>query len=69
MCIGEWSRMVAECPAQMPVLFYLPESARGLPDSEVYFDGSQVELSRYWDWKQGWLPCVMVTLREEGSFF
>lgn len=69
MCIGEWSRIVAETPPQMPVLFYLPEPTQKLPASDIYFDGLQVEVSRYWDWRQGWLPCVMVTLKEEDSFF
>lgn len=49
--------------------FYLPELTQKLPASDIYFDGLKVEVSRYWDWRQGWLPCVMVTLKEEGSFF
>ncbi len=63
MHIGEWRRIVAETPPQTPVFFYLPETTG--EETDVYCDGVRVELSRYWDWQRGWLPCVLVTLRME----
>lgn len=65
MCIGDWNRLVSGIPPETPVFFHLPEPVGEDPDP--YFDGVGAELSRYWDWRQGWLPCVMVTLQKEAG--
>ena len=57
MTAGEWQCLPPIAP-NTPVLFY---SAGGLA-AESYCDGAQVRISRYWDGRRGWQPCVLVEL-------
>lgn len=63
MCLGDWRRKTAGMADELPLLFRFAEEEPVSFDD--YFAGEEVEQGRYWERREGWQPCVLVTLRKE----
>ncbi len=63
MCLGDWRRKTAGMADELPLFFRFAEEGPATIDD--YFEGEEVEKSRYWESRNGWHPCVLVTLGKE----
>ena len=62
MVLGDWQRLAQEIPPETPVIFRY--DGRRPMESEEYCDGLQVKPSQMWVGRDGWQPCILVTLGE-----
>lgn len=63
MTIEDWNRITASLSPETPVIFY--NSAEEPLPPDAYCEGAALHLSRLWDARVGWMPCVTVDLGEE----
>ena len=63
MTVDDWKRITESLSPDIPVIFYNPNN-RPLA-AESYCDGGSVSISKLWDCRKGWLPCVLVELGKE----
>ena len=63
MVVKDLNQITACLSPDTPVIFY--NSARESLASDAYCEGVAVRLSRLWNAREGWLPCVTVDLGEE----
>ncbi len=63
MSVGDCMRIMATLSPEMPVIFY--NSSEEPLKGEDYCEGVNIALSRLWDARLGWIPCVMITIGAE----
>ena len=63
MNVADWQKITDSLSPDTPVIFY---NASETPlHSDRYCEGLSVSVSRLWDAREGWLPCLLVELGEE----
>ena len=62
LVLGEWQRLAQEIPPNTPVIFRY--DGRRPMETEDYCDGLSVAPSHLWEGRNGWVPCILVTLGE-----
>ncbi len=58
MTVGDWKPFLDKLPPDMPVFFYFCGDAR----ATEYGEGTKPRLSRIYDPREKWLPCVKVDI-------